>query len=361
MDALAHHPVRRPLVATADERLLDQLVEVAAAAGIEVDVVHDVAGLHRRWTGAPLVLLGSDLARRMAHGAATRGGDVVLVSADLDDADVWALAVRAGAERVAILPDARPWLVDKLGGLDESAPRGSVVSVIGGRGGAGASCLAAALATTAQREGRSAVLVDADPLGGGIDLLVGAEDAEGLRWSDLAHASGRLPAWTLYEALPHADGLRLLAWDRGDRLALAGEPVRAVLTSLRQCTELVVVDLPRSFDAATEAVLAHSDTVLIVVPAEVRATAAAARVAASLAGLCADVRVVVRGPAPSGLSPELVATSLGLPLAGWVPAEPSLAEAVERGDPPGAGGRGPLARFCRSFLGGATGVDPAAA
>jgi hypothetical protein len=41
---------------------------------------------------------------------------------------------------------------------------------------------------------------------------------------------------------------------------------------------------------------------------------------------------------------------LGLPLAGWLPPEPGLDEALERGVPPGRGGRSPLASFCRDLL-----------
>ncbi|MGH3342154.1 MAG: septum site-determining protein Ssd, partial [Carbonactinosporaceae bacterium] len=72
---------------------------------------------------------------------------------------------------------------------------------------------------------------------------------------------------------------------------------------------------------------------------------------ASAAGLLApDLRLVVRGPAPSGLSGRDIAASLGLPLAGEVRPEPELSRALERGEPPARRGRGPLAAFCRSFL-----------
>lgn len=351
--------VRRPVVATADDALLDHLVELASVAGVELDVARDLPALRQRWS-APLVLLGHDLARRVAETPLTRRPGVVLVSTDLDDAGVWELAVHVGAEHVAILPDARAWLTERVGESARGAGRAVVVAVVGGRGGAGASCLAAALAVTARRDGRAAVLVDADPLGGGIDLLVGAEEVEGLRWSDLAHASGRLPSRALVDALPGVDGLRVLSWDRGERLHLPREPLRAVLAGVRESAELVVVDLPRSGGAEIEAVLGLTDTVLLVVPAEVRAAAAAGRVARALATQVSDVRVVVRGPAPAGLDPDLVARSLGLPLAGVLTAEPGLAEAIERGDAPGGTGRGPLARFARQFLAGAIGAPAAA-
>ena len=62
--------------------------------------------------------------------------------------------------------------------------RGAAVAVVGGCGGAGASVLAAALAVTAVRHGGRALLVDCDPLGGGLDLVLGAEHVAGLRWPD---------------------------------------------------------------------------------------------------------------------------------------------------------------------------------
>jgi hypothetical protein len=73
-------------------------------------------------------------------------------------------------------------------------------------------------------------------------------------------------------------------------------------------------------------------------------------VAALVGPLTADLRVVVRGPAPSGLPAEVVAEALGLPLAAEARAEPGLAAALERGDPPSARGRGPLARLSGQLL-----------
>jgi len=63
-----------------------------------------------------------------------------------------------------------------------------------------------------------------------------------------------------------------------------------------------------------------------------------------------DIRVVVRGPAPGRLSAPAVAASLGMQLAGSIRAEPGLAAAYERGEPPGMSRRGPLGAFCDRFL-----------
>ena len=50
-----------------------------------------------------------------------------------------------------------------------------------------------------------ALLVDVDPWGGGIDLVLGSEDEPGLRWPDLALQGGRLST-AVREALPRTAG-----------------------------------------------------------------------------------------------------------------------------------------------------------
>ena len=53
-----------------------------------------------------------------------------------------------------------------------------------------------------------------------------------------------------------------------------------MLTALAQAGDLVVVDLPRCLDEAATEALALANTTLMVVPAEVRASAAASQLAA---------------------------------------------------------------------------------
>jgi hypothetical protein len=59
---------------------------------------------------------------------------------------------------------------------------------------------------------------------------------------------------------------------------------------------------------------------------------------------------VVRGPAPGRLKPREVAAALGLPLAGTLRPEPAMCQALERGEPPAGGGKGPLAALCRRLI-----------
>lgn len=340
-----------PLVVTADPDLLDDALRLAAAAGVELHVEPEPGAARAAWSIAPLVLVGSDRARACLASGLPRRAGVVLVGLDLDDAGVWRLAVELGAPDVAFLPDAEGWLVDRLArAVEADGPPAAVLAVVGGRGGAGATTLAAALAVTGARAGHRVLLVDADPLGGGIDLVLGGEEQDGLRWPDLAGSRGRLPAASLRSALPRLHDLTVLSWDRGDAVAVSDEAVTAVLGAAGRSSDLVVVDLPRSLDAAAAAAVAAADAVILLVPAEVRACLAAARVAAAVRPLCQDLRLVVRGPAPAGLEAQVVAGSLGLPLAGVLRAEPGLAAALERGEVPAGRGRGPLATFCRALL-----------
>ncbi|MGW9642437.1 septum site-determining protein Ssd [Streptomyces albidoflavus] len=281
------------------------------------------------------------------------------------DNGVWQWAVRIGAEHVLRLPDAEAWLVDRIADVVEGAGRSArTVGVVGGRGGAGASTLACALAVTAAAGGSRTVLVDADPLGGGLDVLLGGEQAEGLRWPAFARSRGRMARRALEEALPELHGLRLLSWDRGDTAAVPPQAVRAVLGAARRGGGTVVVDLPRRAGGEVAEALAQLDLVLLVVPAELRAVAAARRMAAVLAPEVRDLRVAVRpagtpGTPGGGLAPDAVAALLGLDLAGVVPYDPAAVEAQETGTPPGSGPRGPLARFCRELWGRVASPGPA--
>lgn len=298
-------PAKRPLVVTSDPDTLEEILRLAAAAGVEVDVAHEAATAGYRVTSAPLVLVGNDAAASFARLGLGRRPGVVLVGADIDDADTWRRGVDVGAEHVVFLPDAQSWLVDRLVDATEGAQgRAPIVCVMGGRGGAGATALAVALAITAVGSGRRALLVDADPLGGGIDLALGGEDIAGLRWPDLATATGRVSPGSLRAALPVVDELVVLSWDRGDTLSVPAPAMASVLSAGQRGSDLVVVDLPRHLDEAALLALTRCDVALLVVPAEVRACAAATRMVTSVARRAGDLRVVVRDQRPRASAPS---------------------------------------------------------
>lgn len=353
----------RPLIVTDDAELLDDLLRLAAAGGVEIDVAHDPTNARFRWHSAPLVLIGGAQASACVHARLPRRASVVLVAREhhsdrpseqrdtpADDA-LWATAGELGAEHLVFLPTAEAWLVDRFADIARGpSEAGQVIAVIGGRGGAGASVLAAALAVTASRQGLRPLLVDADPLGGGLDLVIGGESEGGLRWPDLAETSGQFDSTRLLSSLPRVGELCVLSWDRGDLLGVPAEAIEAAVDAGRRGSDLVVVDLPRHLDEGAIHALQRADLALLVIPAELRACMAAARVARTIRPHCARLQGVVRGPAPGRLRSAEVAATVGVDLAGVVRSEPGLVAALERGEMPAGRGRGPLAQLCRQIL-----------
>ncbi|MEU7973641.1 septum site-determining protein Ssd [Micromonospora sp. NPDC049089] len=358
-------PIRRlPLVVTGDDDLLDDVLRLAAVGGTEVELARDPAAARTRWLTAPLVLLGADQAQACLRARLPQRPRLVLLgrAGQLDPG--WQTAELIGAEHVATLPAAEPWLVDRFAEHHPDRPAGvgaRVVAVLGGRGGAGASVFAGGLAVTAARARLRTLLVDADPLGGGLDLVLGWEQLEGLRWPSLTSADGRVDAPALVQALPSRGDLVVLSWDRGEMLPLPVTAMAATVDAARRGRDFVVIDLPRQLDDAAVVALQAADQAFIVVPAELRATAAATRVVAAAAPHCAALSVVVRGPAPGRLRASEVARALGLPLAGTLRPEPELCRRLERGEAPAAGGKGPLAVLCQRIVTDLTGAPGAGA
>jgi secretion/DNA translocation related CpaE-like protein len=390
---------RRPVMMVAAGELADEVLRLAAAAGCEPDRVADPDALRQRWTTAPLLLLDVQAAMSSANAGLPRRDAVVIVTAGdagnlatvgdagnlataggagnlaraggagnlaraggagnlaraAPDPEVWRSAVAVGAEHVAVLPAAEAWLVGALADAMESpADPGRVLAVLGGRGGAGASVFAAAVAVAAVESGRATLLVDCDPLGGGLDLALGAEDIDGLRWSGLALGGGRVAAAALHAALPtsrigHRGGLTVLSCDR-DGPGPDGVAVRTVCSAGRRAGETVVCDVPRQPTEAGIAALETADLAVLVVPAEVRACAAAATVAARVLRYGISLQLVVRGPAPGGLTPRDVSRALDIPLLAAMRPQPGLAAALDRGAVPGRS-RGPLATAAAQVLG----------
>ena len=347
------------LLVGGDDTLVAACRAVAAAAGVPLEVRANVVDAADLWEAAALVLLAAEpvfAAESEAVEPRRRRPGIVLVTEPPVGEHVWRAAVSVGAEHVVVLPEARSWLAQRmLEATQAGLGSGRVVAVAGGCGGAGASVLAAGLAWTAAARGLRAVVVDADPLGGGIDLVLGAEAEPGLRWPDLAAARGRLQPGALSALLPWVDGVGILSWDRGDLSGrgcdVPAEAARAVLAGARAEADVVAVDLPRRMppgSAAWEGA-ATCDLALLVVPAHVRAAAAAVCVLAGLREVAADVRVVVRGTS-GGPAPVTIADALAVPLAGVLRREPSLDSALDRGEPPTLRRRGGMRQACEDLL-----------
>ena len=260
------------LLATADPHLLAEVQRLAASVGIGVVPVVDGGGLLRRWQTAPLVLLGADLVPSTADLRPPRRSGVVLVGSGPVPSELLRPALELGVGEVAELPVAGGWLATALADLEHATADGRVVGVLGGAGGAGATTFAAALGQVAARSGGTLV-VDADPLGPGVDRVLGLEQVDGVGWEQLAGSHGRLAARDLREGVPRRGHLGVLTWRRAavPRLPEADQ-VGEVLAAARRGHEVVVVDLPR-LGSARDQLAAHCDLLVVVVPATVAGVA----------------------------------------------------------------------------------------
>jgi len=344
-----------PLLVTADETLLDELLRLSAAAGTTPDVAHDVPAALRAWAKAPLVLVGADVAPALARAApARREGVFVVLLAPSPDA-VFAVALAVGAESVAELPRSEGWLVERLTDVVDTGPaRGLTVGVVGGSGGSGATTFACALGQIAGRTG-PAVVVDLDPLGPGDDRVIGLDLVDGIRWDGLGHTTGRLSARALRDSLPRRDGVAVLTWHAGPQPRhLQAFAVREALSAARRGHDTVVVDLPRGWDALAEEVVSRCDHVLVTVVPTVPGLAAAVRVCSRFADP-GGLALVVRG---AGVDDHTVSRLTGAPIAVRMADQRGLCETTDLGLGPVRSRRGPLGRAATTVLASLGGAAP---
>lgn len=320
---------KQVVLATKDDRVRDAVEAAAATLGRTVSVVPEPAAALAAWPQADVLLIGADLAAGVAAAAPRRRQGVYLLGFPDADAATWSVPLGAG---VIPLPQGSMLLSDVLSGSSEAAAR--FVAVLGGSGGVGASTVAAGMALAASASGRSCALVEVDELGGGLDLLLGAERAPGWRWSRLAGARGEVG--DVRGLLPSVAGVSFVAMGRGDAAApLIGDAVVAVLGTLARHHELVLIDAGRAPMPVARHTVQGADQVLLVSGSDARGVAAAA---ATLTRFDASAVGVVVRALPGGAAPEAVASALGLPLAGTIPHDRKLPKAAAEGVLPSASG-----------------------
>ncbi len=355
MDIEPDHPAVIA-VATADAELLERVLSITAAVGIEPLVVDDAQLLRSVWSTAAMVLVGTDQAARTAGFGLRRRAEVYVLSDSDGSAAAYRWSMPLGAA-VVTLPESAGWLASAIAdrGTHQVAA-GQSICVVGGSGGVGASTFAAGLAFVAARSLRRTLLIDADGQGGGLDLLLGAERIEGWRWPRLKGVRGQIG--DLSGQLPRVDGVDVLAMARGDAApgwTLRAEQLDAVLESAVRSHELTVVDLPRFGGQEHWRAVDRTDLIALVVQGDVRGVAAAREVSRVIEPESGRIGVVVRHGRTRLLAPDTVADGLGLPLLASIAEDPSLGLAAERGEPPGRSSRAPLAVACREVLDQLTG------
>ncbi|MBV9869903.1 MAG: hypothetical protein JO214_04700 [Frankiaceae bacterium] len=333
---------------TADPGLQTAVRRVAALAGVDLEVVNASVGMRAAWRRATTLVVGADLAERAAAAGLPRHPALVVAGlADADDS-LWRATVALGAVQLLVLPAADRELLDLLAETAEPDHQASVIGILGGCGGAGASTFACALALLSSRSDPT-LLIDGDPIGGGLDALVGAERAAGMRWPDFAETRGRLSPEALLDTVLNIGGCALLSCGRDPTVRIPAEATAAVLGAAVRGCRRVVVDLPRARDDAGDVLFGACDAIVVVVPATVRSVLAASATVAA-AGCASAAQLVVRDPAGGRLDAGDVEAATGVRVLTTLRSEAAVASAADRGAPPLRRTRGSLAEACREVL-----------
>ena len=288
----------RPLLITADPLLLDEVIRLATAAGVELSVREEPTA--SAWSSAPLVFIGEDALPEAELRALPRRASVIVVrrsdgpgpSVLPTPTQTWRGAVAVGAEHVAELPDASRWMVDRIAEASDAVSQsGPVISCVPAVGGAGASTIAALLA----RETRG-LLVDLDPFGAAIPV------DGGVRWPDLVDTRGRIPPASLRSALPSVHGVHVLTGTPGERFSIPNEPLGAIIEAGSRGFPCTLLDTPRTDGGASRIAWSRSDLTIVVLGPQPAGAARAWALIDAIREVCTRVAIVIRtAPRDPGL------------------------------------------------------------
>ena len=344
------------VVVTRDHHLATEIRRLCAVAGQAMRVVGELAEAVRLVRRGLLVV--DARADDGCEVPPVRPAEVIVVTDDTARLDAWRTAVRLSARHVVSMPGEGGQLLDLLAlAAEPPGSPGPLVGVVGGRGGAGASTVAVALAWAAAQNDVAATLVDLDAWGGGLDVAVGLERVGGLRWPELGGARGVVASAALREQLPTTGGVAVVSVsgtppDDGERSAepLDVDAVRSVVDAARRGEGAVIVDLPRWPGACADGVVQECDVVFLVVPADVRSVAASRSVGRRVRSLCDDVRIVLRLDGQCRLKERDVVAAIGYDHAATVTTETRIAVAADRGELVKSLPRSRLGRSARSLF-----------
>ncbi|MCD9142672.1 AAA family ATPase [Streptomyces albireticuli] len=258
-------------------RLLDTLAVLAAASVADLP---EVVLVHERLGPLPALELIREVALRFPATG------VVLVTATPSPA-LYAAAMDAGARGLAGLPlsyeelgarvqAAAHWATGvrrHLGSgpeaLTEGGAGGSLVAVVGAKGGVGTTVTAVQLALAASAAGRAVALVDLDLQAGDVASYLDVQFRRSI--ADLAGISDISPRVLQDAVFPHPTGLGLLlAPAEGERGEEVGDlAARQIAGALRGRYELVVVDCGTQITAAGAAMVELADVALLVTTPDV--------------------------------------------------------------------------------------------
>ncbi|MFC1231029.1 MULTISPECIES: AAA family ATPase [Streptomyces] len=273
---LSQLPDAEPMAPVADStQLVDTLARLAAES---IDELPEVVVVHERIGPVPALELIREVSLRFPAVG------VVLVTSDASPG-LFQAAMDYGARGLVALPLSYEELASRVhavaqwstgvrrhlgaGGDTFTGAGGTVVTVSGAKGGAGATLTAVHLALAAQASGRSTALVDLDLQTGDVASYLDVQFRRSV--VDLATITDISPRVLADAVFRHDTGLTLLlAPAEGER----GEDVtdraaRHIIGALRSRYEVVVVDTGAQLVGAGAAAVETADTALLVTTPDV--------------------------------------------------------------------------------------------
>ena len=313
------------VVAVGDALLHPEAMHLAAVTGRPVIDVREPAETARHIARAFAVLIDDTFLAALTppgEAAATAHPGMFRIGANTGMEGVEQLIAESAFVRESfMLPAEAASLLKALGELALRTPRsagsstvagaGVVLTFIGAAGGAGTSTLAAAVARTlagkvasGSGDGLDPVLVDGQRYSGGLDLLLGVEDSVGARWDDIQIGDGNVERGTFVRALPRTtDGIAVLTHSRSI-LPAQIEDASDEVAALERAVAVLGTGGVTVVDTSPGGQMMRSDHTFIVTPAEVRAAASAALIAAQCRANSVPASVVLRHRAWSGISAD---------------------------------------------------------
>ncbi|MFJ7177197.1 CpaE family protein [Streptomyces massasporeus] len=281
---LSQLPDAEPVAPVVDStQLIDTLARLAAES---VDELPEVVVVHERIGPVPALELIREVALRFPAVG------VILVTSDASPG-LFQAAMDYGARGLVALPLSYEELASRVqavaqwsvgvrrhlgaGGDVFTGVGGTVVTVSGAKGGAGATLTAIQLALAAQASGRSTALVDMDLQTGDIASYLDVQFRRSV--VDLAAITDISPRVLADAVFRHDTGLALLlAPAEGER----GEDVtdraaRQIVSALRSRYEIVVIDCGAQLGGAGAAAVEMADRALLITTPDVVAVRGAKR------------------------------------------------------------------------------------
>jgi secretion/DNA translocation related CpaE-like protein len=308
---------------SSDSSLIHLVQASAATSGSSVAIVSHREDVRELWRRSSFVLIGSDMVEQVSTWGLPRREQVFLVGSQGSQEVLcrWSAPLAASIIR---LPEGAPWLSRVISGVTSENRQATVVAVRSGAGGVGVSTLCVGLALGGAAQAKKVALIDADPYGGGVDLLMGAENNPGWRWDKLRNAVGQIA--DISSMLPRSDSVTLVSMERKNPSPIPPQAFEAVVDCLARSHHLVIIDAGRvgiPLDTVSKSV--------VVTTKSVRALAATRLVVEE--NICRESGLVVRQLGGS-LHAREASRALGLPLIGVIPQWSDLPRLADRGIPP---------------------------